>query len=189
MWRCYARMRRATVHPSVRFLGRPLVRCCRGATLEIREGVVINSSMASNPVIGHSRSALSSVAPGAVLVLGRNVGASGVTITAATEVTIGDNTIIGADTLITDTDFHLPDGEGGWSNALRETSKAVRIGTSCFIGARSIILKGVTIGDGTVVAAGAVVTRDVPAMHLAYGNPATHSPLPDRWRQNTHGKD
>jgi acetyltransferase-like isoleucine patch superfamily enzyme len=47
-----------------------------------------------------------------------------------------------------------------------------RIGQQCFIGARSIILPGVEIGDGSVVAAGSVVTKNVPAGTLVAGNPA-----------------
>jgi acetyltransferase-like isoleucine patch superfamily enzyme len=47
-----------------------------------------------------------------------------------------------------------------------------RVGNDCFIGARSIIMPGVTIGDGCIVGAGAVVTKDVPARSLVAGNPA-----------------
>ncbi len=47
-----------------------------------------------------------------------------------------------------------------------------RIGERCFVGARSIVLPGVTVGDESVVAAGAVVTRDVPARCIVAGNPA-----------------
>ncbi len=46
------------------------------------------------------------------------------------------------------------------------------IGHQCFIGARSIILPGVTIGDGSIVAAGSVVTKDVPSACIVAGNPA-----------------
>lgn len=46
------------------------------------------------------------------------------------------------------------------------------IGANCFIGAHSIILPGVTIGDGSIVAAGSVVNRDVPANSIVAGNPA-----------------
>jgi maltose O-acetyltransferase len=48
----------------------------------------------------------------------------------------------------------------------------VRIGRQVFVGARAVILPGVTIGDGAIVAAGSVVTRDVPAGTVVGGNPA-----------------
>jgi acetyltransferase-like isoleucine patch superfamily enzyme len=47
-----------------------------------------------------------------------------------------------------------------------------RIGRRCFIGARSMVMPGVTIGDGSIVAAGSVVTKDVPARSIVAGNPA-----------------
>lgn len=115
------------------------------------------------------------------MMIGAHVGMSGVCICAANSVEIGERTIIGADALITDTDFHSPLPDGRWSNDAAGTSKPVAIGKGCFIGARAIILKGVTIGDGAVVAAGALVTRDVPAEHLAIGNPAMVKPLDERW--------
>lgn len=49
----------------------------------------------------------------------------------------------------------------------------VRIGNDVWLGAGCVILSGVTIGDGAVVAARAVVTRDVPAYAIVAGNPAT----------------
>jgi acetyltransferase-like isoleucine patch superfamily enzyme len=47
-----------------------------------------------------------------------------------------------------------------------------RIGSRCFIGAHSILLPGVAVGDGSIVAAGSVVTRDVPPGTIVAGNPA-----------------
>jgi exopolysaccharide acyltransferase PssR len=47
-----------------------------------------------------------------------------------------------------------------------------RIGRCCFIGARSVIMPGVTIGDHCIVAAGSVVTKDVPSHTIVAGNPA-----------------
>ena len=121
--------------------------------------------------------------------LERNVGASGVSITAATSVVVGEGTLLGADTLITDTDFHLPGQDGSWGTDPAAVSAPVRIGKRCFLGARVIVLKGVSIGDGAVVAAGAVVTKDVPAEHLAFGNPAQTRPLPEKWRFHDNPAD
>ena len=47
-----------------------------------------------------------------------------------------------------------------------------RIGQNCFIGGRSLILPGVTVGDSCIVGAGSVVTRDVPPNSIVAGNPA-----------------
>ena len=95
---------------------------------------------------------------------------------------IGRHTLIGADALILDNDMHYPRSGARWGSTLGkpEQGQPISIGEGCFIGARSTILKGVTIGSGSVVAAGAVVTRDVPPGCLAIGNPAVNKPLPER---------
>ena len=51
-------------------------------------------------------------------------------------------------------------------------SAPIHIGNHVWVGVRAIILKGVTIGDGAIIAAGSVVTRDVPANTLVGGVPA-----------------
>jgi acetyltransferase-like isoleucine patch superfamily enzyme len=48
----------------------------------------------------------------------------------------------------------------------------IHVGANCFIGARSILMPGVTIGDGTVIGAGSVVTKDIEGNVVAAGNPA-----------------
>jgi acetyltransferase-like isoleucine patch superfamily enzyme len=55
-----------------------------------------------------------------------------------------------------------------------------RIGDHCWIGARAIILAGVTVGEGAVIGAGAVVTRDIAPYRIAVGNPARE--IKDRTR-------
>lgn len=54
----------------------------------------------------------------------------------------------------------------------RKIHKDVRIGKNCFIGGNSLIMPGVVIGDSCIVAAGAIVTRDVPEGSIVAGNPA-----------------
>ena len=60
---------------------------------------------------------------------------------------------------------------------------APRIRRGATIGGNATILPGVTVGAGAFVAAGAVVTKDVPAWHLAIGSPARHEPLPAKLRR------
>ncbi|GAB6050111.1 hypothetical protein JCM16106_09560 [Hydrogenophilus islandicus] len=78
---------------------------------------------------------------------------------------IGEGTLISWDCVIMDRDYHNPDGGP-------EKTAPVVIGERVWIGCRAIILKGVTLGDGVVVAAGSVVTRSVPPYTLVAGNPA-----------------
>lgn len=85
-------------------------------------------------------------------------------VIAAESVAIGDDCAISWDVVITDTDYHELHGS-------KRTAPVV-IGDHVWIGARASILKGVTIGDGAVIAAGAVVTKDVPPGTLVAGSPA-----------------
>jgi acetyltransferase-like isoleucine patch superfamily enzyme len=83
------------------------------------------------------------------------------------DVFIGACSEIGIDCLIYDTDWHSLDG-------LDQDVPAVptRIGRGVWLGARVMVMKGVTIGDNTVVAANSVVTKDLPSNVLAGGIPA-----------------
>jgi acetyltransferase-like isoleucine patch superfamily enzyme len=104
-------------------------------------------------------------------------------IEAVGSVTIGRDAIIGYDVLISDGRGHsinwadrVVDQEmhraGHSLNMDTVTSKDIVIGDGCWIGARSIILGGVTIGDGATVGAGSVVTKPVPEFTVVAGNPA-----------------
>ncbi len=86
-------------------------------------------------------------------------------IHAGKSVKIGNNVNIAWDCNILDRDYHAFESES-------EVIKPVTISDNVWIGVRCIVLKGVTIGEGAVVAAGSVVTRDVPARCLVAGNPA-----------------
>lgn len=100
---------------------------------------------------------------------GKNVYANfNLTLVDDTHIYVGDSTMIGPNVTIA-TAGHpiLP--------VLREKeyqfNLPVRIGKNCWIGAGAIILPGITIGDNTVVGAGSVVTKDLPANVVAVGNP------------------
>ncbi len=110
---------------------------------------------------------------GATLAIGTDSGLSGTTICAARSVRIGERCLFGADVMITDTDFHPIAYEGRrYRSELDAQAEPVEIGDDVFVGARAIILRGVTVGEGSVVGAGSIVTRDIPAYSVCAGNPA-----------------
>lgn len=79
-------------------------------------------------------------------------------------ITIGDDTIFANRCVIRDSDIHSIDGS--------VNTAPIVIDNHVWVGTNSIILKGVTIGDGAVIGAGSVVTKNVPPNCLAAGNPA-----------------
>lgn len=101
------------------------------------------------------------------LIVGKNSRLNGVHIDAQELVQIGDNVRIAPYTLILDSDFH--DVRDHFAEG---TSKPIYIEDDVWIASRSTILKGVRIGKGSVIAAGAVVTKDVPPFSVAAGVPA-----------------
>lgn len=106
---------------------------------------------------------------GGCLELGHNSYMNASLIQCASYISIGNDCAIAGDVLIQDTDFHPILDE---KEQLKPISKPIHIGNKVWICAKATILKGVTIGDGAIVAAGAVVTKDVPAYSLVAGNPA-----------------
>jgi acetyltransferase-like isoleucine patch superfamily enzyme len=106
------------------------------------------------------------VVPGARLTLGGGYANNGAAIVCFGEISIGRDVAIGPEVFIRDSDSHRISGSG------RSSTEPIRIGDRVWIGARAVILKGVTIGDGAIVAAGSVVTKDVAPGTLVAGVPA-----------------
>lgn len=142
-------------------------------TLQIGSSFKCNNKVKSNSIGLIQPCVFNISTPGSRLVIGNNVGISGSTICATKSVTIGDNVLIGSGCLITDSDAHPLNWLDRRENRNGNTLCApVVIGNDVFVGARSIILKGVTIGDRAVIGAGSVVCKDVPADCVVAGNPA-----------------
>lgn len=145
-----------------------------GGEISIGRNFTCNNKFSSNSV-GLIQPCLFNIfCDGAKIEIGDNVGISGTTINSTTQIIIGNNTIIGSGCLITDTDSHplLPTTRLKSQSGDLANKKPITIGDNVFIGARSIILKGVVIGDGAVIGAGSVVTKDIPSNTLFAGNPA-----------------
>ena len=93
-----------------------------------------------------------------------------------THVTIGTRVFIGPNVILTNDRYPLKN---------RDAYKPVGpiIEDFVTIGAGSVILPGVRLGEGSFVSAGSVVTKDVPPMHLAQGNPARISEIPEHLKE------
>jgi acetyltransferase-like isoleucine patch superfamily enzyme len=177
LWLTEARFRGLELGTGIILNGRPYLHRAADSRISVGERVCLNSSLRSNP-IGCSRPvSLRTMCAGAEIILERRVGLSSTAVCAALRVTIGEGTFVGADSYIFDNDFHSPVGEWYWGGIAPGNPKPVAIGRGVFIGARAIILKGVTIGDRAIIGAGSVVTKDVPARHIAIGNPARVMPM------------
>lgn len=172
LWQWEARLKGVEFQGKAVFQGRPLISVARGSKIVLGDGVRIASARRANPLGLAQPSVLRALAPKAQLVLGPGVGISGAVLCAGNSIEIGTQTILGAGAMVLDNDFHAPVGEFDWRGEYVANARPIKIGCGVFIGARAIILKGVSIGDRAIIGAGAVVTADVPARHIAVGNPA-----------------
>ncbi len=105
------------------------------------------------------------------IVFGSRIYCNRFTMFDATElIEVGDDTMIGPGCYITDHDHGTSPGRRVHEQPL--VSVPTRIGRDCWLGAHVVVLKGVAIGDGAIVAAGTVVTKDVPLGAIVAGVPA-----------------
>ncbi len=119
----------------------------------------------------------------AIVNIGDNVFIGGATrIVCTKSITIESDVLISGECLIQDSDNHsfdfetrkkdTADWKRGYHDWSKHPSKAIKISHGAWIGAKVIILKGVTIGEKAIVGAGSVVTRDVSPGTIVAGNPA-----------------
>jgi acetyltransferase-like isoleucine patch superfamily enzyme len=112
------------------------------------------------------------IEPGRTLTVGNDVYFSlGVLVLTSGGVEIGDRVLIGYRSQIISANHIVPQGKGRIIDS-GEIGKPIRIGNDVWIGANCLILAGVQIGEGAVVAAGSVVKRDVEAFSVVAGYPA-----------------
>ncbi|MFT6754904.1 MAG: acetyltransferase-like isoleucine patch superfamily enzyme [Urechidicola sp.] len=88
-------------------------------------------------------------------------------ISAQFQIKIGKNVQIAPGVIMMDSDFH-----GVEDRDAEVTPTPITIGDDVWLATRVVVLKGVTIGEGSTIATGAVVTKDIPAYSIAAGNPA-----------------
>ncbi len=173
MWgRLFVSVSGVTAGPGLKVVGAPVISLFPGSAIHLGNRVtLISKSFATALGVDHPV-VLRTLAAGAAIEIGDGSGMSGGTICAAKRVSVGSETRIGANVTITDTDFHSlhPAHRRGHTHPTVRIAE-VRIGSHVLIGTDSIILKGVSIGDNSVIGAGSVVTRAIPANSIAAGNP------------------
>lgn len=161
---------RFTIGSGARLNGQPWVR--NYGMIVIGKGFVCNSGSKQNPIGGDMICRLVVYQHGCLVVKDR-VGISNSTIVCQNRVVVGNNVLIGGGCRIWDTDFHSLSYRSRTSMKDTDVSTApVIIEDGAFIGGGSFILKGVTIGQQSVVAAGSIVTKCIPPGEIWGGNPA-----------------
>jgi acetyltransferase-like isoleucine patch superfamily enzyme len=163
-----------TIGADVTFRGRPIVDRHPGSSITVADGVTVISDPRWTALGVARPTIIRTLTAHARVEIGRDSGLSGVTICSATSVSIGMRVLCGADVFIADTDFHPVDEipRSGMPLPASNPSHSVTIEDDVFLGARTIVLKGVNIGHGSVIGAGSVVVTDIPPMSIAAGNPA-----------------
>lgn len=140
--------------------------------LNLGEGVTLNCATNSNPV-GLNKTCTLVIQDNAILEIGDHSGLSGVSINCSKKIVIGNYVNVGGNVSIWDTDFHPIDF---MARRIHDKEKIVSLSIciedDVFVGANSIILKGVSIGARSVIGAGSVVTRSIPSDQIWAGNPA-----------------
>lgn len=153
-------LRRATaVGRRVRVWGRPHVR--NWGRMVIGDRVQLVATLSPIALIAGSDGLLE-IGDGAYINYGCN-------ISAEQHIRIGPRCNLGTDVIMMDNDYHRLEPE---RRNERPPSAPIILEENVWIGARAIVLRGVTIGAGSVIAAGSIVTRDVPPRSVAAGNPA-----------------
>ena len=156
----------------IKYNGFSVIFAFRGSSIEIGRGTTLNSGFFSN-LLGLYQRIIIVARDRGKITIGKNCGISGSTIYAMQSIEIGDETLIGANCKIVDNDFHPLDSEKRRANLPSDIKKRpVKIGSQCFIGMNSIILKGTELGDRCVVGAGSVVSGVFPPDCVIAGNPA-----------------
>jgi len=145
---------------------------CEG-NVTIGDGFKFTSGDGINPMCRNFRGSIH-VLKESNIMIGDNVGISSSCLWAEKEIKIGNNVKIGANCIIMDTDGHSTDFIKRRTFQGYDTinTAPVKIQDDVWIGANSLILKGVTIGARSIIGAGSIVTSSIPSDCIAVGVPA-----------------
>lgn len=163
-----------TEYGNVYLGGLPIIQKHPNARIIIGKGVTLLSDSKYNVAGINHPVILAACTDGSVIELKDGCGMSGTSVVAATKIVIGENTMLGVNTNVYDTDFHpmnvtLRRNQKSISDA---ESRPIIIEDDVWIGANTTVLKGVTIKKGAVVGAHSLVNKDVSKSEFHAGIPA-----------------
>lgn len=139
--------------------------------IKIGDNFCLTSGDHINPISANLQASIFTDSPNAQIQIGNNVGMSSPRMWIHDGLTIGNNVKIGGGVLLIDTDCHPIDYSVRRTSDKGTCSAPIVIEDDVWIGAQSIVLKGVTIGARSIIGAGSVVTKSIPADCIACGNP------------------
>lgn len=139
--------------------------------ISIGDNFMMTSGETINPIGGNLEGAIYMDNSEVEIVIGNNVGMSSTRMWIHNKLTVGNNVKVGAGVLFIDTDCHPIDYMVRRISNDGTKSSPILIEDDVWIGAQSIVLKGVTIGARSIIGAGSVVTKSIPADCIAAGNP------------------
>ncbi len=162
--KCSTLAKNIALGSNCKFFGLMKFKKSNKSIIVVGDNCVFRSSPTSN-LIGINRPCIISThSEESILVIGKNCGFSGTVIGCFKEITIGDNVRFGANSLVTDGDWHTEDKR-------TNKPKSIIIEDNAWIGVGTMVLKGVRIGKNSIIGAGSVVVNDIPSNVIAVGNP------------------
>jgi len=158
----------------IQWIGIPLIQNSKESIIKIGNNCLICSNENYTALGVSHKTIIRTLKKQSSIIIGDNVRMSGTTICAAESIIIGNRCVIGSDVIIADTDFHSLDSTTRFTelDSIMAISSPIIIGDDVFIGTKSIILKGVNIGNNSIIGAGSIVTKSFTENSIIAGNPA-----------------
>jgi acetyltransferase-like isoleucine patch superfamily enzyme len=158
--------------------GIPIVKIPKDGKIIIGDNVVLNSDFErSNTSLTTKVKFVTGIT--GKIIIGNNCDLNGTCFVSYDEIEIGNFCQFASSSIISDTDFHPVDPKSRLKQMKGESfsfdsvsKKKIKIGNNVWVGWGTVILKGVTIGENSIIAAGSVVVSDIPSNCIAAGNPA-----------------
>ena len=171
--KAYLSYKKVDFHHDIAFFGKPKIHIGQRTMVKIGKQFICRSGR--NTKLDNGAYSTMVVLDGSTLTIGDFSGMTNAIIVCGEHISIGNHVNIGNGTIVMDTDLHSMDWKtrsDRQADPLNSHCRPIVISDHVFIGARSIILKGVTIGEKSIVAAGSVVTKNIPEGEVWGGNPA-----------------